>query len=140
MDMNLDQLMDGAPLETNRTVEVRDGATITIRPLTKNEWRKLRRRVRKVRGGEDAREDAAEGAIHRQLASAVVGWNNMTREVIGKLAPVDITKLPEGPIPFSKENVLALLWRSTEFFTLVNRETEDFAAFIEDQEGDPAKN
>ncbi len=130
---NLMEAVGQAKLDMTRTVEVRPGTTITVRPLSKEEWRRMRKRVRKVKGSEAVREDAAEAAITDLLASAVVGWDNMTSKVVGQLIPVDTSKLPEQ-IPYTKQNVFALLWHSSEFYNLVNNETEDLAAFAEEDE------
>ncbi|MCF8044081.1 MAG: hypothetical protein K9K36_16575 [Desulfarculaceae bacterium] len=119
--------------ELARTIEVRPGAEVDVKYLGKKAWRKLRKRLRSVKGSEIVQDEAAYNATHKQLARAVTGWRGMTKKVVLQFLPVDPEGLPEE-IPFDQNNVLALLLYSGEFFQLISDAVDDLEAFIEARE------
>jgi|Deesub1362A_J573_1020465.scaffolds.fasta_scaffold01721_6 hypothetical protein len=113
--------------DLTRTVEIRPGAEITIRYLSREEWRRVTRSVEKIRNPA-ARDAALEGRLRDLLASAVVGWRGLSPQVVAELIPVDPGGLP-AELPFSRENVRELLEHSVEFSTLLLDEITNLAAF-----------
>ncbi len=141
MSENVDllQAIDSGQRELTRTIEVRPGAEVDVKYLGKKAWRKLRKRLRSVRGSEVAQDDAAYNATHDLLAKAVIGWRGMTKKVVLQFLPLDPAGLPEE-IPYSHKNVLALLLYSGESFQLISDAVDDLGAFREAQEEEEQKN
>lgn len=117
--------------ELNRTIEIRPGAEVEVKYLGKKAWRKLNKRLQRIKGNKQAVDEAAYNATHAELAKAVTGWRGMTPEVVASLMPVDPEGLPEE-LPHTEQNVLALLLYSSEFFTAVSDAADDLDGFREE--------
>jgi len=123
--------------ELIRTIEVRPGAEVDVKYIGKKAWRKLRKSLHSVRGGEAAQDEAAYNATHRKLAEAVVGWRGMSKDVVLKLIPVEPEALPDE-LPFTRKNVLALLLYSAEFSNAIADTVDDLDGFREEVDKEAA--
>ena len=124
--------------ELTRTVEIK-GASVDVKFVSMDAWRKVRRRVGQVQGSNTAKEEAAIAAQRAELTKAVVGWRGMTRDVVAGLMPVDPVGLPDE-LPYHERNVQALLLHSGEFFNAISAAADDLESFREAQKSEARGN
>lgn len=138
-DFNLKDFVAANREELTRTFEVRPDAEVTIKYLPLSKWRKLRRRLRQMKGSEAARDQAADANTRALLADCCVGIRGFTPEIVGQFLPVKLDGLPDE-LPFSKVNIMALLEESAEFQSIYIQEVEDLAEFRRAQKEESEKN
>ncbi len=136
-DFSLSAYLQSHRQELTREVPVRDGCTITVRYIPQEEMRRRARALQHL--PPRAREQAMEQAVVDMLASAVVDWKGMTKQVLAELLPVDPKGLPKH-LPYSRESARTLLEHSSEFFSIVDEAVRDLAAFRASQLEEERKN
>lgn len=114
---------------------------VSVAYIDRETLRKLREQAMVIKYNKRTklREEEVDNTKFNELYAekAIRGWTGLTASKLGKLLPVDFTKISGGDeeIPYSPEDAAFLLTNSTIFDSVIANALNDFEAFgIQKQE------